>query len=175
MTQTGLWHLWSHRAIFVALAIALIAYRILPLGPAGGALVAPDFLLALTIAWLLRQPSFVPIGVIVGVFLLADFLLQRPPGLWTALVLVMTESLRARRSALTEFNFLIEWAWVAGAVFAITVAERIVFWVLFAPQTSLGLSLVHALATVAIYPIVVVISHYVLGLRKLGPSDTENS
>lgn len=175
MTRSDLWHLWSYRVMFVVLGFAFIAYRLLPLGPAGGVLVAPDFLLALTLAWLLRQPATVPIGVIVFVFLLADFLLQRPPGLWTALVLLMTESLRYRRATLTEFNFLIEWVWVAGAVFAITVAERIALWVIFAPQTSLGLALVHALATVAIYPIVVLISHYVLGLRKLGPVDAETT
>ena len=175
MTRAELWNLWSYRAIFVLLALAVMTYRLLPLGPAGGALVTPDILLALTIAWVLRQPAVVPIGSIVLVFLLADFLLQRPPGLWAALVLIMTEWLRSRRYIVTEFNFLIEWLWVAGAVFAVTVAERFVLWALFAPQTSLGLALVHALTTVAIYPIIVLISHYFLGLRKLGPADAENT
>jgi len=167
--------IWGYRAAFILIALAIITYRLLPIGPAGGALVTPDLLLALTIAWLLRQPSFVPIGSVVIVFLLADFLLQRPPGLWTALVLMMTEFLRFRRTALTEINFLIEWSWVAGAVFVITVVERFALWVLLAPQTSLGLSLVHALVTVAVYPIIVLISHYVFGLRKLGPADAETT
>ena len=173
MIPTTLWHIWGFRIGYVLLAMGYICYQLLPLGPAEGLLVAPDLLLALTIAWVLRQPSVVPIGLIALVFLMADFLLQRPPGLLTAITLLVTEFLKFRRIPITEFNFLIEWSWVAGAVLAITVAERMALWVLLAPQTSLGLALVHALTTVAVYPIIVLISHYLLGLHRLGPADAE--
>ena len=173
MIPTTQWHIWSFRIGYVVMALGYISYQLLPLGPADGLLVAPDLLLALTIAWLLRQPTVVPIGLIVLVFLMADFLLQRPPGLLTAIVLLVTEFLKFRRIPMTEFNFLIEWSWVAGAVLAITVFERVALWVLLAPQTSLGLALVHALTTVAVYPIIVLISRYILGLHRSGPADAE--
>ena len=110
MIPTTLWHIWGFRIGYVLLALGYISYQLLPLGPAEGLLVAPDLLLALTIAWLLRQPSVVPIGLIALVFLLADFLLQRPPGLLTAITLLVTEFLKFRRIPITEFNFLIEWS-----------------------------------------------------------------
>jgi rod shape-determining protein MreD len=80
-------------------------------------------------------------GIIVIVFLLADFLLQRPPGLWTALVVLASESLRRRRLQMTEFPFLVEWGAIAGAVAGMVLAERVILWVLFADLPSLGLSL----------------------------------
>lgn len=169
------WHQWGYRTFYIALALMIVGYRLLPLGPAQGPFVGPDLLLALTFAWLLRQPAVVPIGSIVIVFLTADFLLQRPPGLWTVLVLLVTEWLRSRRVATTEYNFLVEWAWVTGAIFVVIVGERIALWLLVAPQSSLGLSLMHGLTTAAIYPIIVLVSNYGLGLRKLSPIDAEQA
>ncbi|MEM6609755.1 MAG: rod shape-determining protein MreD [Pseudomonadota bacterium] len=168
------WHIWTYRLTFVVLGLAIIAFSLLPLGQNTGVLVGPDLLLAFTLAWILRQPSVVPIGVIVALFLTADFLLQRPPGLWTALVLLVTESLRTRRAQTTEYNFIVEWAWVTVAIFTIIVGERFVLWVLLAPQSSLGLALVYGLTTAAVYPAIVLISHYVIGLRRLGPTDAES-
>lgn len=169
----GLWHNWNYRTLFVLLAFVIIAIRLMPLVPSNTLLVPPDLLLAITIAWVLRQPAVVPMGLIVLVFLLADFLLQRPPGLWTALVLIITESLRAQRNSMAELNFALEWAWVTGLILAITIADRVVLWVLGAQQTTLGLALLHALSTIIVYPLVVAVSRYIFGLRNLSPSESD--
>jgi rod shape-determining protein MreD len=73
-------HIWTYRAIFLFTCAVLILGRLLPLGLGESGLPGPDLLLALTFAWLLRQPAVVPLASIVIVFLMADFLLQRPPG-----------------------------------------------------------------------------------------------
>ena len=169
------WYIWSTRALFMALALVILGLQLLPLGLSDTGLPPPDWLLAFTLAWLYRQPVVMSIGMIVVVFLLADFLLQRPPGLWTALVLLITEWLRQRRVTLTEVNFLIEWGSIAGAVLALLLLERYVQWILVAPQTSLGLSLMHGLLTVAVYPIAVAVSHYVFRVRKVALSDAETA
>jgi rod shape-determining protein MreD len=166
-------HIWTYRAIFLFVCAVLILGRLLPLGLGESGLPGPDLLLALTFAWLLRQPAVVPLASIVIVFLMADFLLQRPPGLWTALVVLASESLRRRRLQMTEFPFLVEWGAIAGAVAGMVLAERVILWVLFADLPSLGLSLTQAIVTVAIYPLVVAVSKFVFGLRKLGPADLE--
>lgn len=166
-------HVWSYRAIFLALCAALITMRLLPLGLGQSGLPGPDLLLALTFAWLLRQPAVVPLAAIVVVFLAADFLFQRPPGLWTALVVLASESLRRRRLQMTEFPFLVEWGAIAGAIAGIIVAERVILWMIFVDPPSLGLSLTHGIVTVAIYPLIVAVSKFVFGLRKLGPAELE--
>ncbi|MBF9035038.1 rod shape-determining protein MreD [Rhodobacterales bacterium HKCCE2091] len=167
------WHIWTYRALYLGLALVIITARLLPLNLGDSGLPAPDVLLALTLAWLLRQPAVVPIGSIVVVFLLADFLFQKPPGLFTCLVLLVTESVKSRRAQMTEVNFLVEWASVAGTVFTLLILERVALWVLFLSQDPLGLTLVHGLLTVAVYPLVVLVSHFLLGMRKLRPMDAE--
>lgn len=166
-------HVWAYRALFLGLCLAVIAYKLLPLGLHDQGVPGPDLLLALTLAWLLRQPAVVPIASILVVFLLADFLFQRPPGLWTLLVLVVSESLRQRRLTMTEFPFLVEWSAFAGAVMVMTLLERIVLWVLMVDQEPLGLSLAHGIVTAVIYPLVVAVSKFLFGLRKIGPAEAE--
>lgn len=170
---TSAQHIWSYRALFLALCAGVIIIKMLPLSPGGTGVPGPDLLLALTLAWLLRQPAVVPIGSILVVFLLADFLFQRPPGLWTLLVIVISESLRRRRLTMTEFTFFLEWSAFTGAVFAMIVLERLVLWVLMVDLAPLGLTLAHAIVTAAIYPIVVAVSKFLFGLRKIGPAEAE--
>lgn len=166
-------HIWTYRAIFLLVCGIVIVGRLLPLGLGESGLPGPDLLLALTFAWMLRQPAVVPLMSIVIVFLLADFLLQRPPGLWTALAVLASESLRRRRLQMTEFPFLVEWGAIAGAVTGMVLAERVILWLLMADLPSLGLSLTQGIVTVAIYPVVVAVSKFLFGLRKLGPADLE--
>jgi len=165
--------LWTMRTIFVLLALVILFTQLLPLESGPPRVPAPDLLLALTLAWLLRQPSAVPIGAIFVLFLLADLLLARPPGLWTALVLVASESLRIRRSQMTELPFLLEWSFVAATVMSLLIANRIVMWALILDLPGLLLTLAHGLVTIAAYPFVVAVSKYAFGLRKLGPAETE--
>lgn len=166
-------HIWSYRALFLALCASVICIKMMPLSLDSSGVPGPDLLLALTLAWLLRQPTVVPLGLILLVFLLADFLFQRPPGLWTLLVIITSEALRRRRLTMTEFPFFLEWSAFTGAVFAMIVVERLLLLLLFVEPAPLGLSLAHAIVTAAIYPIVVGISKFLFGLRKIGPADVE--
>ncbi len=172
-TLTSARHIWTFRAIFLALCMVIGTFQLLPLGLDDTGLPGPDLLLAVTLAWLLRQPAVVPIGSILVVFLLADFLFQRPPGLWTLMVIIVSESLRRRRLTMTEFPFLVEWSAFAGAVFTMLLLNRAVLWVLMVDLDPLGLTLAHGIVTVVIYPLVVLASKYIFGLRKIGPAEAE--
>jgi rod shape-determining protein MreD len=166
-------HIWGYRALFLVLCAGVITFKLLPLGLHDQGLPGPDLLLALTLAWLLRQPAVVPVGSILIVFLLADLLFQRPPGLWTLLVLLVSESLRRRRLTMTEFPFLLEWSAFGGAVFTMILLDRMLLWVLMVDLPPLGLVLAHGIVTVAIYPLVVAVSKFLFGLRKIGPAEAE--
>lgn len=86
----GFWHAshWGHRVLFLGLALVLLFLRLLPLGNAPGTLPGPDLLLCLIMAWVMRRPDYLPVGLIILVVLAEDLLLLRPPGLWTALVVL---------------------------------------------------------------------------------------
>ncbi|MBL4628227.1 MAG: rod shape-determining protein MreD [Roseicyclus sp.] len=166
-------HVWTYRLIFLLLSLVLITLKLLPLNLDTFGIPGPDILVVLAFAWMLRQPAVVPLGLLLVVFLLADFLFMRPPGLWTAMMLLASESLRRRRLTMTELPFLVEWSGVAVAVMGMVLLNRLILWVLLVDLDPLGLTLAHAIVTIVIYPLVVGVSKFVFGLRKLGPAELE--
>lgn len=166
-------HIWTYRAVFLGLCLAVITLKLLPLNLAAGGIPGPDLMVLLAFAWMVRQPALVPIGLLLAVFLLADFLFMRPPGLWTALLLVAAESLRRRRLTMTELPFLVEWGTVAMLIMGMVLLNRLILWMLLVDLDSLGLTLGHGIVTIAAYPVVVAISKFVFRVRKLGPTELE--
>lgn len=163
-----LWHLdpWGYRFAFVGVAFALLFLRLLPLGRPAGALPGPDILLCLIIAWMMRRPDFLPVWLLVPVVLLEDFLLLRPPGLWTALVVMATEFLRSRIALTRELNFLTEWLLASGLIVALMLAERVITGLALSPQAPFGLAVVRLAGTILAYPVIVGLSRLALGLHK---------
>jgi len=165
--------IWRYRTVYLLFGLAVILYRILPLQTGIPSLPGPDFILCVTLAWVLRQPAAVPLAAILLLFLIGDFLLQRPPGLWTALAVMATEFLRNRRAGLAEVPFLFEWGVVAGVILAMVLGQRVVLWILVTDQPSLGLALMEGLATIVLYPAVVLVSKYLLGMGRMRAIDME--
>jgi rod shape-determining protein MreD len=158
--------IWALRGVFIALACALMAAALVPLDMRPAAWAGPDLLLAVTMAWVTRQPSALPIVVVAFIFLIADLLLMRPPGLWAALVVVLTEAVRQRHSEFRSMSFLAEWGAIAGGIIAIAVTYRIILFILAVPRAPLGLSAMETAMTILVYPIVVILAHYLFGIRK---------
>lgn len=157
---------WPARLWFAALACVLLVAPLLPLDTQPRPYAAPDLLLAATLAWAARRPDALPVLLVGAVFLLADLLFQRPPGLLTALVVVATEWLRARAPRLRKASFLAEWVAVTGAIVAVALANRAALALLATPQPRLGLTLIQVILTVAAYPPLVGLAHMALGLRR---------
>ena len=124
-------------------------------------------------AWVLRRPDYVPAGLIAVVFLLADLLFMRPPGLWTALVLIGSEFLRAQRQFSREAPFLFEWTAVGALVLGLTLLYHLVWVAMLLPSASVGLVLISVIETVLVYPVVVVISHFAFGVRRIAPGESD--
>jgi len=164
---------WAMRMLFGVLCLLLIFLHLLPLQllPRGWA--GPDVMLALAFAWVLRRPDFVPPLLIAGLFLLTDLLFQRPPGLWAALVLLGSQTLRAREPGLRDLTFAVEWVSVATTLVAMTLGYRIILAILMVDQAPLGLSLMQLVLTLMVYPVVALISHTAFGVRKIAPGDID--
>lgn len=160
------------RLVFAALALAIMFFHLLPLGTAAPIWAPPDLIVALILAWSLRRPDYVPVLSVALVMVLADLMFQRPPGLMAFLVVAGCEYLRRRTAVMHEASFAGEWLAVGLTLVAITLANRIVLAVLAVKQAQLGLTLMQMLLTIAIYPLAVVFSQSVLGVRKPTPNDT---
>ena len=174
---------WVHRALFLAIALGLLFWRLLPLPLANSAqcgaeqsfclarvwierLPGPDLLLCIIFAWTMRRPDYLPVVLIAAVVLLEDLLLMRPPGLWTALVLLASEFVRGRVALTRELNFAVEWLLVTGLMFAVMLIYRLVFAVVLLPQPGIGFALAQLIWSVLCYPAVVFLSRVVLDLQK---------
>lgn len=163
----------GYAALFIALMGLSLFVRLLPLSTTPPALPAPDLMLCLTLAWVLRRPDLLPALLIAAAFLLEDILLMRPPGLWAVIVLAGTEFLRARQPQMRDQSFLAEWSVVALIIAAMFVLERAVLTVTLVPMPDLGPALVRMSGTILIYPAVVVVLHLALGARGFGSGDAE--
>lgn len=157
---------WVFRGLFLALALFLLFVRLLPLEASPGALPGPDLLLCLILAWVIRRPDFLPMPLILLVILIEDLILMRPPGLWTAIVVLATEFLRGRVALTRELNFLVEWMLISGVMLGMMLAYRLVLGLAFVPQPAFGFAAVQVLWSIALYPLVVGLSRLVLDLRK---------
>ncbi|RKF14080.1 rod shape-determining protein MreD [Roseovarius spongiae] len=166
--------LWAMRALFVALCCVVIFWRLLPLDTMPRGWAGPDLILALACAWVLRRPEYAPALLIAAVVLMADLLFQRPPGLWAALALIGTETLKSRAPGLRDLGFGPEWLTVATVLVAMTLGERLILAVLMVPQAPLGLSLMKALFTILAYPLAVLASALLFGVRKIRPGDADS-
>lgn len=165
--------IWGMRLLYLVIAVVLVLVNLIPLDTRPRNWAGPDLLVALTFAWTLRRPEFVPAFFVAIVVLLADLLFLRPPGLWTALVVMAVQTLRSRARILRDQSFVTEWLAVSGLFVAISLGNRLVLAILLVPQAPLGLSVIHVVMTLICYPVVVMISQYVFGVRKSAPGDLD--
>lgn len=164
---------WAHRALFAGLIGVLAVARLMPLDAGRVGLPGPDLMLALTFAWVLRRPSYVPPWLIVALFLPLDLLFQRPPGLGALVVLLGAEFLRGREGFSRGVPFPFEWAMVTFVLLAMAGVTQIVLGLFLVPRPPLGLELLRALFTGAVYPLAVLASHYVFGVRRVSPGEVD--
>lgn len=157
---------WAWWGLFALIVGALVFLRLLPLGSTAGQLPGPDLVMCIACAWILRRPSFVPIWLVALVLLFEDMMLMRPPGLWTAMMLMGTELLRARTDAAREFGFFAEWLLVSVVMFAMVIGYRLVMAVAMVPQPEFALQMVGLAFSIIAYPVVVFITRIVFGLHK---------
>lgn len=163
--------LWVMRLIFLVLSLVIIFFQLLPLETTPRRFTGPDMLVLLAYAWAIRRPEYVPALLVAITALLGDFLFQRPPGLMAALMVLSTGALKRRARNLRDQAFPVEWLTIAGMVVLVMLGNRLVLALMLVPQAPLGLTLIQAIMSVIFYPVVVLASHLVFGVRKITPGE----
>ena len=172
IVQSGL-RLWGMRAGYLGFGLVVILVHLMPGALMPARLPAPDFIMALTFAWATRRPEYVPSIAIATVVLLADFLFQRPPGLWAVLVVAGAALLKTRGRFLRDLPFWVEWLNVAIIMLGLHLGYRLASSLLMIAQAPLSLTIVQLSGTIVIYPLVVVLSYAATGLRKSTPGELD--
>lgn len=158
---------WLYRGLFLAICFFMLLIALLPLSFTIPGLTAPDFLICIAFAWVLRRPEFVPFWSLLLMFLLADVLQMRPLGLWTAIALAACEFLRTQSYRFRDLAFPFEWAFVAVLITAAIFANRLILSITLVPQPGITTTATHAITTVIIYPVMVFLSAAILRVRKV--------
>ncbi|WP_179380144.1 hypothetical protein [Jannaschia marina] len=163
---------WRYRLIFAGLSALVIFVALLPFGAGEGAVPGPDLVVCMTAAWVLRRPDYVPVWLLVSVLLVSDFLLMRPLGLWTLVILLMSELLRRRVDHAEALPFWSEVGLVAGFVAGAYAVDHLILVLLLAETPPILGQGLHALATIVFYPPVAILSQ-VIGVRRLAPGELD--
>jgi rod shape-determining protein MreD len=153
---------WLYRALFLTLATGLLLVQMMPFTSVAGRWPGPDLILAMAMAWGFRRPDY-----------MADLLLQRPPGLHAALVVLAVEVMRNRNPLWRDLPFQTEWAIVVTLMAVLSVSNWLILAALAVGQASIGLYLIQLLATAAVYPLVVAVSALAFGVRRIAPGDLD--
>lgn len=162
---------WLLRGTYLGLTLAILYLQLLPLETTPRRLAPPDWLIALTFAWVLRRPDAVPSWLIAGALLLSDLLLQRPPGLWAAFGLVAAHWLKRRDRHLRDSTFAEEWLTVAVLLGLMTLVYRTTLGLVIGTPGTFTLSVVQYGLTVLAYPLVVAASFLLMGIRHAAPGE----
>lgn len=163
-----------HMSLYTGLVLIVLFLRMLPINPVSTGIPGPDLTLALTLAWVMRRPDYLPAVLIVAVFLLEDLVYWRPIGLWALIVLFGTEFLRAREEASRDLPFALEMVLVGGVMVAMQVLDRFVLGLLMVDQPPLGRELLRMLMTLIAYPFVVALSLLAFGLRRAATGEVDD-
>ncbi len=166
---------WIMRALYLMICLSLLFVQLLPLDTLPRLWAAPDLMVAVSFAWVIRRPDCVTPLMIAMMFLLADLMVQRPPGLWAALVLIGCETLRNRTAGPRELRFAAEWLSVGLTLIIMTLAYRIVLGLTFVAQPPLGLSLIQMLMTLLAYPLVTLVTQTVFRVRRATPGGNDRA
>lgn len=174
MAETPNAQVWIGRVVFATIMVLIIFIQLLPLDTRPDVWAAPDLMLVVALAWTARRPDFAPVVMVAALFLLADLLFQRPPGLWTGLMIILTEIFRTRARRIRNVPMMLEWGSVAAGVVAVTLIYRVSLTIVMTPQPPLGLTLIQMVMTIAMYPLVVAIAHYIFGVSRPAPGQTDS-
>ena len=158
--------IWIYRIIFIAVAIFLILINLMPLQTTPQRWPWPNILLLVIFCWSLREPNFVPVPIIITVLLLQDFLLHRPPGLFSGLSVLILIWIKAITTSSDDKSFLAEWVRVTLGFAAISLIYHLVLSLSFVNTTELRITLIQTIFNISIYPVIVLFSHYIFRVRR---------
>ena len=164
----------AHAALYLGLVLIILFLRMLPINPVSDGFPGPDLTLALTLAWVMRRPDYLPAALIVAAFLLEDFISWRPIGLWTLIVLAGTEFLRAREQSSRDLPFVLEAVLIGTVLVGMLLANRFILGLVMVEQPPLGREVLRMLATFVAYPFVVALSALAFGLRRAAPGEVDD-
>lgn len=126
----------------------------------------PETTLLITLILIIRSPDYVPFWLIFLTFILSDFLLTKPLGLNTFIVLIITEFVRRNRPAFVEMLFLSEWLVISIILFFASLLKEILLILSLSERNGWIETLQQIGVDIFMYPIIVILVRIVFQVKK---------
>ena len=147
------------------LSMVAILVPLVPFGAHSDAQAFPDLLLPLLVAWTVRRPEASLLVLTAALLLLADFVLERPVGLWALISLLIIEGMRLQGIGFRDQNFVLEWASFAAALGAGLLVQALVLSMALVPQPGSARMMAFFGLTIVAYPLIVLVLNWVFQVR----------
>lgn len=138
---------------YLLIVMLEVLFQTLPIHTSPYQFYTPDIPLVITMVWVMRRPDVMDPILITIVFIFADMILQRPPGLWALIALCATMFLRLRAMYFKETIFFYEWLTVAIVIIFSFTAHHLILIIAFLPTHNLKLIAMQAFLTILLYPV----------------------
>lgn len=162
------------RMLYVLLCLAVIFAQLLPLSTTPRVWAGPDLMFALTYAWAVRRPDYVPVAVLTALFLLSDVLFYRPLALWTLIMVVTVVLIKIRRETHDRPVLPVEFVNFTLTYIMVNLCYRFILGIFFVETAPIFLTLTQIVSTVAAYPVIVGLTHFAFGVRFPTPRDQDD-
>ena len=156
--------------IFVVLGLAAIFVEAAPLGLSADAYPSPDLLFCVVAFWSTRRPD---VAVLLAIFLLGvtrDLMTDAPVGAGVLTLVVASEFLKALSNGLARRSFVTEYLVIAMVSGLVVLAQWLIVLVLLAHPPYLIDLFYQWLATIAVYPLVVLVFRWMFRIRWRKPA-----
>ena len=150
------------RLTYLLIVMLLVLFKTMPIHTSTDQFAMPDIPLVITFVWVMRRPDIMGPILITIAFLFADMISQRPPGLWTLIVLCGSMFLRSRTIYFKEVIFFYEWLMIAIVVIFCFPAHQFLLLLTFLPTHDLAVLVKQALLTIILYPVFIWLSRSIL-------------
>jgi rod shape-determining protein MreD len=87
---------WIYYVKYLMICFIILSFQLLPMRIVYQEVLWPNLIYLVTVGWLIRKPSYLPVILILFVHIISDIVLLKPLGLWPALSLIGYEFLRWR-------------------------------------------------------------------------------
>lgn len=165
--------IWRHQAIYAFACFCIIIVQLIPFDFFNGQGRLGDTMVALTLALVIRKPSYTPIWLIALAFFFADIMLGRALGLWTLLMLLAQNIIRSNLLVFREMTFLTEWANIAGIIAVMVILEQLTLSFVSAHRVLWGDLIWHTAASIIAYGAIVLLLVYLFKMAK--PASNERT
>jgi len=163
---------WIYYVKYLMICFIILSFQLLPMRIVYQEVLWPNLIYLVTVGWLIRKPSYLPVILILFVHIISDIVLLKPLGLWPALSLIGYEFLRWRSLSQGQLKLGQELVLVNSVLILLTFLQIGMELIFKIESPPMGMILLQLAFTLLIYPIVIFVLHSILKVRHFEGSKT---